>query len=64
MRKLRLTALILVLLGLLIGGVGVGMCFVEASSFTYGGDSRLNMTVTDTFSVQFPLQEDETLVGY
>ena len=43
MRKLRITALILVCLGLLIGGIGIGMCFVEASSFTYRDTARLNM---------------------
>ena len=64
MRKLRLTALILVFAGLLIGGVGIGMCFVEASSFTYGGDSRLEMTVTDTASEIFSLDDEQKLTGY
>lgn len=57
MRKLRFTALILVFAGLLIGGVGVGICFVEASSFTYGEGSRLNMTVTDTVTYQISLEK-------
>ena len=64
MRKLRLTALILVFAGLLIGGVGIGMCFVEASSFTYGGDSRLEMTVTGTASEIFSLDDGQKLTGY
>src|SRR5699024_2568997 len=64
MRKLRLTALTLALAGLLIGGVGIGMCFVEASSFTYGGDSRLEMTVTGTASEIVSLDDVQKLAGY
>ena len=64
MRKLRITALILVCLGLLIGGIGIGMCFVEASSFTYRDTVRLNMTQTDTVFTSIYLDEEEKLTGY
>lgn len=64
MRKLRIIALILVCLGLLIGGIGIGMCFVEASSFTYRDTARLNMTQTDTVSTSIYLDDEEKLTGY
>ena len=64
MRKLRITALILVCLGLLIGGIGIGMCFVEASSFTYRDTVRLNMTQEDTVFTSIYLDEEEKLTGY
>lgn len=64
MRKLRITALILVCLGLLIGGIGIGMCFVEASSFTYRDDVLLDMTQEDTATDRIPLQEDQKLLSY
>ena len=64
MRKLRITALILVCLGLLIGGIGIGICFVEASSFTYRDTARLNMTQTDTATTFIPVEEGERLVNY
>lgn len=64
MRKLRITALILVCLGLLIGGIGIGMCFVEASSFTYRDTARLNMTQEDTAVDALPLREDQKLLFY
>lgn len=64
MRKLRITALILVCLGLLIGGIGIGMCFVEASSFTYRDTARLNMTQEDTATTFIRMEEGERLVDY
>lgn len=64
MRKLRITALILVCLGLLMSGVGIGMCFVEASSFTYRDTVRLNMTQTDAVFTSIYLEEGEKLTGY
>lgn len=64
MRKLRITALILVCLGLLIGGIGIGMCFVEASSFTYRDTARLNMTQEDTATLPISLEDDQRLLSY
>lgn len=64
MRKLRISALILVCLGLLVGGIGIGMCFVEASSFTYRDTARLKMTQENTATLCISLQEDQRLLSY
>ena len=61
-RGFRLAMLGLLCGGLLLAGVGAGICFMEVSSFTYGGRQLLEQAHTQGQILQVELPEDGGLL--
>lgn len=58
MRKIRIILAAVFCVGVLLAGVGTGICFLEFSSFTYAGEKEIGVADIKTVTLEYELEEE------